>query len=123
MSDYTVEELQQMLNDKLAAEATSSQLSMLDTFLDSVTAANDCESQKVESNGIIVGNVLKSSSENRQYIEQRHYTNEMEDGEIVGRAVTYISYTTGSYSDSLTMPSLQVVGERIKNRTVLKGSS
>jgi|TARA_R100000084_G_scaffold95458_1_gene49300 hypothetical protein len=123
MSNYTVEELQQMLNDKLAAEATGSQLSMLDTFLDSVTAANDCESQKVKSNGIIVGNILKSSSENKQYIEQRHYINEMEDGAIVGRAVSYISYTTGSYSDSLTMPSLLVVGERIKNRTVLKGSS
>ena len=56
-------------------------------------------------------------------INIHEYINEMEDGAIVGRAVSYISYTTGSYSDSLTMPSLLVVGERIKNRTVLKGSS
>ena len=121
MSNYTVEELQQMLNDKLAAEATGSQLSMLDTFLDSVTAANDCESQKVESNGIIVGNVLKSSSENKQYTEQRHYINEMEDGAIVGRAVSYSTHLTGSYSDSLTTPTLQIVGTRPKERSVLKG--
>ena len=83
--------------------------------------SSDLETQQIESDGIIVGHILKSSSENKQYTEQRHYTNETENGAIVGRAVSYRTYITGSYLDTLTTPTLQIVGTREKDRSVLKG--
>lgn len=119
MSDYTIEELQEMLAEKVLESADPT--TTLDTFIESVGTSSDLETQQIESDGIIVGHILKSSSENKQYTEQRHYTNETENGAIVGRAVSYRTYITGSYSDTLTTPTLQIVGTREKDRSVLKG--
>ena len=86
-----------------------------------VSLASDLENEKIMSGSIIVGFIHKSQTENKQYTEQRLYVNETENGQVVGRAVTGINYITGSYSDTLTTPTLQIIGQRPKDRTVLKG--
>jgi len=122
MTDYTLEELEQMLADKQAETLEGEQLSELDQFIDSVCASNDKETEIIKSNNIIVGFKIKSKIENKQYTEQRLYTTETENGNIVGRAVSGIQYTTGSYSDSLTNPTLHIIGTRVKDRKAPKGS-
>ena len=121
MADYTLEELQDMFNDKLVEEMSQDPHSGLEIFRDAVTSASDLETQKIDDNGIIVGHILKSNSENKQYTEQRYYINEIENESIVGRTIHHCTYQTGSYSDSLTTPTLQIVGTTTKDRTVLKG--
>ena len=122
MADYTLEELEKMLADKQAETLEGEQLSELDQFIDSVCGSNDKETEIIRSNDIIVGFKIKSETENKQYTEQRLYTTETENGNIVGRAVSGIQYTTGSYSDSLTNPTLHIIGTRVKDRKAPKGS-
>ena len=122
MADYTLEELEKMLADKQAETLEGEQLSELDQFIDSVSTSNDKETEIIRSNDIIVGFKIKSETENKQYTEQRLYTTETENGNIVGRAVSGIQYTTGSYSDSLTNPTLHIIGTRVKDRKAPKGS-
>ena len=121
MSDYTIEELEKMLADKQEEFVSQDPRSALDIFTDDVGMASDVEVEKIMSGSIIVGFIHKSQTENKQYTEQRLYINETENGQIVGRAVTGVNYITGSYSDTLATPTLQIVGTRAKDRTVLKG--
>jgi|TARA_R100000030_G_scaffold71591_2_gene55138 hypothetical protein len=121
MSDYTIEELQQMLNDKIQEEVVSGSVDPIQEFMNSIDDASDYETEKIRVNNIIVGHINKSQSNNKKYIEQRHYINEMERGQVVGRSISYVTYETGSYSSNLTTPTLQIVGERPIDRTVLKG--
>ncbi len=121
MADYTIEELEQMLADKIQEELTDS-VSPTDQLIDDVNTASDTETTAILSNDIIVGSIVKSKSLDKQFTEQRHYVNEMENGSIVGRSVSYCSYITGSYSATLTTPTLQVIRSRTVDRTVTKGS-
>ena len=119
MSDYTINELQQMLADKIDEE-----ISIADPttdLIEVVSLASDLENEKIMSGSIIVGNICKSLSNDKQFVEQRYYTTETENSSIVGWAVTNRTYITGSYSDTLTTPTIQIVGTRIKERTVIKG--
>lgn len=120
MSDYTIQELQEMLNDKIQEEVGNELEDPIQKFMDSMDDASDFESEKIRVDNIIVGHVNKSLSNNKKYIEQRHYVNEMEDGQVVGRSISYVTYETGSYSSNLTAPTLQIVGERPIDRTVLR---
>ena len=122
MAEYTIQELQEMLQNQIETETSQSAiLSDLEIFIDDVSSAEDLETTPILINNIIVGNVLKSNSLNKQCIEQRHYIEELEKGEIVSRAVSYITYITGSYLDILPEPTMQVIGTRQKDRSVLKG--
>ena len=121
MSDYTIEELQEMLNNKIQEEIVSGSNDPIQNFMNSMDDASDFEMEKIQVNNIIVGHINKSQSNDKKYIEQRHYINEMENGQIVGRSISYVTYETGSYSSNLTTPTLQIVGERPIDRTVLKG--
>jgi len=121
MADYTVEELEQMLADKQLEDVNLLDDTTFDQFRSAIYNADDVEQEKIQSDGIVVGHILKSRSEDKQIAEQRHYINETENGAIVGRAIQNQTFITGSYSDSLTTPTLQILGSWPKDRTVLKG--
>lgn len=120
MSDYTIQELQEMLNDKIAEEIQENTDPLI-SFVDEVNTSTDLETRKYESNGVIVGFIKKSKSNDKQLAIQRHFINELENGQIVGRSVSYKTYQTGSYTDTLTEPTLQVIRERQIDRSVLEG--
>ena len=105
MSDYTIQELQEMLDNKLTEEAEALQNNPLSTFVDEVNASADLESKSYESEGVIVGFIKKSKSNDKQIAIQRHFINELENSQIVGRSVSYKTYETGSYNDTLTEPT------------------
>ena len=119
MSDYTIDELQQMLADKIEEELSVENLTT--EHVNIVSLASDLENEKVMSGSIIVGNICKSRSNDKQFVEQRHYITEIENNSIVGWAVSTRTYITGSYSDTLTRPTIQIIGTRPKDRTVIKG--
>jgi len=122
MSDYSIEELQDMLNEKFIEQAEEGiENDPLMLFIESCSVQTDCEIEKVFDNNTITGFIFKSKTADKQYIEQRHYINEMENGSVVGRTVSYRTFTTGSYTDSLSRPTLQILRERPFDRTVLKG--
>ena len=54
-----------MFNNKLIEEMSQDPRSSLEIFRDAVTSASDLETQKIDYNGIIVGHILKSNSENK----------------------------------------------------------
>ena len=119
MADYTIEELEQMLADKIDEQANA--VDPTEEHINAVSMASDLENEKIMSGSIIVGNICKSRLNDKQFVEQRYYTTETENGSIVGWAISTRSYTTGSYSDVLTIPTIQIIGTRPKDRTVIKG--
>ncbi len=121
MSEYTIQELQQMLDDKIAEENANAQNDPLSNFIDEVNMSSDLETKSYKIDGVIVGFIKKSKSNDKQLAIQRHLINELENGEIVGRSVSYKTYETGSYTDTLTEPTLQVIRYRQIDRSVLKG--
>ena len=121
MSDYTIQELQQMLDDKLAEETDALENNPLSNFVDEVNISSDLETECIKSNNIIVGFIKKTKTNNKQIAIQRHYINELDQDRIVGRSVSYKTYETGSYNDTLTEPTLQVIRERQIDRSVLEG--
>ena len=62
-----------------------------------------------------------TTEQNKQFIQTFHYWNETRDGELVARAQTSCSYASGSYGDSYTTPTLQIIGTRVKDLTILQG--
>tara|TARA_R100000734_G_C3317212_1_gene110137 strand:+ start:953 stop:1315 length:363 start_codon:yes stop_codon:yes gene_type:complete len=120
MSDYTIQELHEMLIEKINEE-TESKINPLNTYVDEVNASADLETKSYTSEGVIVGFIKKSKSNDKQLSIQRYFINELENGEIVGRSISYKTYETGSYNDTLTEPTLQVIRERQIDRTVLEG--
>ena len=71
--------------------------------------------------GTIIARVHKSETQNKQFIETFYYWNETRDGELVARARVSASYSSGSYGSSYTTPTLQILGTRVKDLTILKG--
>ena len=120
MSDYTLDELQEMMTNKLLEEADNGD-DPLTLFIESCSLQSDTEKEKVTDNGVVTGFIFKSKTADKHYVEQRHYINETENGQVVGRSVSYRTFTTGSYNDTLARPLLQVIRERPIDRTVLKG--
>ena len=68
-----------------------------------------------------IARVHKSETQNKQFIETFYYWNETKEGEIVARANTSSSYTTASYGESYTTPTLQILGTRVKDLTISQG--
>tara|TARA_R100001594_G_C3839481_1_gene215471 strand:+ start:67 stop:450 length:384 start_codon:yes stop_codon:yes gene_type:complete len=127
MSDYTIEELTEMLMDKEVELATSqSVIPVIETYENSIRSAGDLETQKTtaSSNGInlTVGYNIKSSSENKQMTIQKYHIVETDPtGNFICHALMGNTVLTGSYSDSLTQPSLQITKTRIKDTRILRG--
>ena len=131
MSDYTTEELREMLvkkeEEELQAEEAAEQSSSLYLFEQQMmmtVKSSDYEMvvhKTTGSFGTVTARVHKSKTLNKQYIEIPHYWNETRDGELVARAQNYCSYSSGSYGESYTTPTLQILGTRVKDLTILQG--
>ena len=131
MSEYTREELEQMLLEKHEedmqqeeAEFTSSNWYKLRQELRGVRKSSDYEMVSHLTTGSFktpIARVHKSETQNKQFIETFYYWNETRDDVIVARANTSSSYTTGSYGESYTTPTLQILGTRVKDLTIPQG--
>ena len=131
MSDYTREELEQMLLEKdeeerQAEEAalTSSAEYKFEQDLVATMKSSDYEMVVHRTTGsfqTVTSRVHKSETQNKQFIEIFHYWNETKDGELIARARVSTSYSSGSYGSSYTTPTLQIVGTRVKDLTIYKG--
>ena len=131
MSDYTREELEQMMIEKddeerAAEEAalTSSAHYIFEQDMGSSIKSSDYEMVSHTTTGsfqTLIARVHKSETQNKQFIETFYYWNETRDDVIVARANTSSSYTTGSYGESYTTPTLQILGTRVKDLTIPQG--
>ena len=131
MSDYTREELEEMLIEKddeerAAQEAalTSSAFYKFEQDMTTTIKSSDYEMVSHTTTGsfqTMIARVHKSKTLNKQYIETPFYWNETRDGELVARAKTSCSYSSGSYGESYTTPTLQIIGTREKDLTILQG--
>tara|TARA_Y100001963_G_scaffold106628_1_gene147375 strand:- start:147 stop:539 length:393 start_codon:yes stop_codon:yes gene_type:complete len=130
MSDYTSDELREMLDEQLLKEEAEAQAVMTSSFeykfeQDMVTTIKSSDYEMVvhKTTGsfeTVTTRVHKSKTQNKQFIETPHYWNETKDGVLVARARTSSSLSSGSYGESYT-PTLQILGTRVKDLTILKG--
>lgn len=131
MSDYTSNELQEMLEEQLYKEEqeelaafTSSVAYKFEQDLHTTVKSNDYKMvvhKTTGSFGTTIARVHKSKTQNKQYIETPHYWNETKDGTLIARARTSYSYSSGSYGESYTTPTLQILGTRVKDLTIYQG--
>ena len=131
MSDYTKEELQQMLLEKEEeerqaeeAELTSSVEYKFEQDMAVTMKSTDYEMISHKTTGSFqtcIARVHKSETQNKQFIETFHYWNETKDGVLIARAHTSTTLTSSSYGSSYTTPTLQIVGTREKDLTILQG--
>mgnify|MGYP003115545989 FL=1 len=131
MSDYTMEELEQMLAEKQdeftinqELEITASAQHKFELDLSNVIKSSDYEFVSHKTNdsfNTCIARVYKSETQNKQIIETYYYWNETKNNELVARAKTSASFSTGSYGESYTTPTLQILGTREKDLTILRG--
>ena len=131
MSDYTVEELQDMLNQKQTEEFEAEQLAyqsssayFFEQQMIMTIKSSDYEMVSHTTTGsfqTMIARVHKSKTLNKQYIETPFYWNETRDGELVARAKVSSSFSSGSYGESYTTPTLQILGTRVKDLTISQG--
>ena len=131
MSDYTIEELQSMLSQKQDEEHEAEQLAyqsssayFFEQQMGMTIKSSDYEMVSHTTTGsfqTMIARVHKSETLNKQYIETPFYWNETRDGELVARAKVSSSFSSGSYGESYTTPTLQIIGTRVKDLTILKG--
>ena len=131
MSDYTREELEQMLmkkddDERAANEAalTSSYEYKFEQDMTTTIKSSDYEMVSHITTGsfqTVIARVHKSKTQNKQFIEIYNYWNETRDGVLVARAHTSTTWTSGSYGESYTTPTLQILGTRVKDLTIYQG--
>ncbi len=127
MPEYTIQELEDMLATAWAEEAEAGKaVPVIETYENAIRKAADFENEKfaVTDNGVnlVIGHNIKSSSENKQMtIQRKHAVETTPSGDFICHALIGKSITTGSYSDSLTNPSLQIIETRVKDTTILRG--
>ena len=131
MSDYTREEIEQMLVEKveeerIAEEAaiTSSGEYLFELDMHATITSNDYQMVVHKTTGsfqTVIARVHKSETQNKQFIETFNYWNETKDGELIARARVSATYSSGSYGSSYTTPTLQIVGTREKDLTIYQG--
>ena len=131
VSDFTREELETMLAEKHEEERATEEAALTSSaeYLfqqDMTTTIKSSDYQMVVhtttgSFGTPIARIHKSETQNKQFIETFYYWNETRDDVVVARANTSSSYTTGSYGESYTTPTLQILGTRIKDLTIPQG--
>ena len=131
MSDYTKEELQDMLNQKEVEEHEAQQLAyessslyLFEQQMMMTIKSSDYEMVVHKTTGsfqTVITRVHKSETQNKQFIETPYYWNETKDGVLVARAKTSCSFLSGSYGESYTTPTLQILGTRVKDLTISQG--
>ena len=131
MSDFTREELEQMLMEKgdeeravEEAALTSSAFYKFEQDMTTTIKSSDYEMVSHITTGsfqTVIARVHKSETLNKQYIETPYYWNETKGGELVARAKVSSSFSSGSYGESYTTPTLQILGTRVKDLTIYQG--
>ena len=131
MSDYTREELERMMMEKDEEERAIEQAALTSSFeykfeqdMTTTIKSSDYEMIVHKTTGSFqtcIARVHKSETQNKQFIQTFHYWNETKDGVLVARAQTSCSYTSGSYNESYTIPTLQIIGTREKDLTIIQG--
>ena len=131
MSDYTREELEQMLMDKEQEEIdiyeqnrVSSSAYLFEQDMTTTMKSSDYEMVVHKTTGsfqTVITRVHKSETQNKQFIETPYYWNETKDNVLIARARTSSSFSSGSYGASYTTPTLQILGTREKDLTILQG--
>ena len=125
MADYTLEELQQMLAEKQEEEAIANDTpTVFETYERSIVEASDYEEIYIYYTGSFntrLGYIAKSQTEDKKIVWQTYYINEMRNGKLVGRSPQNRIPTTGSYNSTITNPTLQILGSREVDTTVMKG--
>ena len=123
---YTVEQLEEMLfNAQLSESLAIVEEPTHFVFENALARSSDLESTPyLISSGsftINAGKRLKSSTENKHLVKQKYYIRETRNGETVSHAIQNIDYITGSYSDNIADPTIQIIGTREIDMTILKG--
>tara|TARA_B100000131_G_C17645916_1_gene422101 strand:+ start:58 stop:453 length:396 start_codon:yes stop_codon:yes gene_type:complete len=131
MSDYTSDELREMLDKQLLKEEAEAQAVLTSSFeykfeqdMRATIKSSDYEMVVHKTTGsfqTMIARVHKSKTQNKQFIEIPYYWNETRDGVLVARARTSCSFSSGSYGESYTTPTLQILGTRVKDLTILQG--
>jgi hypothetical protein len=131
MSDYTIEELQDMLgqkiqdeNDQNEAERTSSVEYIFNEEMAVTIKSNDYEMivhQDSNAANMPIIRVHKSKTRNKQFIETPHYWEETDNGRVVAYARSYTTFTSASYGTNYTIPTMSILGTRKKDRSVYQG--
>tara|TARA_Y100001963_G_C6540692_1_gene335376 strand:+ start:233 stop:628 length:396 start_codon:yes stop_codon:yes gene_type:complete len=131
MSDYTIEELEQMLAEKHEEKIISDEQTFISSSeykfeqdMNNTIKSIDYEMVVHKTTGSFqtpITRVHKSKIQNKQFIETFHYWNETRNGELVARARTSTTLTSGSYGESYTTPTLQILGTREKDLTIYQG--
>ena len=123
---YTVEQLEDMLLNAQLSESLAN-FAEPDHFIDedAIINASDAEIETYMltsgSFSINAGKRLKSSSENKRIIKQKYYIRETRNGETVAHALQDTVYITGSYSDNIADPTVQIIRTREIDMRILKG--
>jgi hypothetical protein len=131
MSDYTKDELEQMLLEKNIEEEQLQQAALTSSFeykfeqeMTTTIKSSDYQMVVHKTTGSFqthIARVHKSETQNKQFIETFHYWNETRDGVLVARAHSSTTLTSGSYGASYTTPTLQILGTRVKDLTIYQG--
>ena len=123
---YTVEQLEDMLLNAQLSESLAN-FAEPDHFIDedAIINASDAEIETYMltsgSFSINAGKRLISSSENIHIIKQNYYIRETRNGETVAHALQDTVYITGSYSDNIADPTVQIIRTREIDMRILKG--
>lgn len=131
MSDYTRQELEDMLQEvtdkelqEQEAAETGSSWYLFEQDMLLTIKSSDYEMDVHKTTGSFqtpIARVYKSKTQNKQYIETFHYWNETKDGVLIARARTSSSFSSGSYGESYITPTLQILGTRVKDLTIPQG--
>jgi hypothetical protein len=122
MSDYTRDELEQMLQEKIGEEEIASQVpTTFELYERSIIDADDFEETLIKDDKQIIGKIRKSQSENKQIVYEKNFVKKTYNGNVIGRSLLYINHQTGSYSDSLTQPTVKIIKTEEIIPSVYKG--
>ena len=123
---YTVEELEELLhNAQLSQSLNDLEEPAHYIYENALIEASDVEvtEYKISSGSFTInaGKRIKSNSENKHLVKQKYYIRETRNGETVAHALQDTVYITGSYSDSINNPTIQIIRTREIDMTILKG--
>ena len=123
---YTVEQLEDMLaNAQLSQSLEDLAEPGIFEYEDAVMNAEDLDETafKISSGSFTInaGKRMKSNSEDKHLVKQKYYIRETRKGVTVAHSLQDTIYHTGSYSDSISNPTIQIIGTREIDMKIMKG--
>jgi len=123
---YTVEQLEDMLANAQLSQSLQ-ELAEPASFLyeAAIMDASDLDetAYKISSGSFTInaGRRIKSNSEDKHLVKQKYYIRETRQGVTVAHSLQDTIYHTGSYSDSIDSPTIQIIGTREIDMKIMKG--